>query len=356
MRYPTCRPSSRTRRPSLVLAGVLALALPSLRAADPQWTLEAGPAWWFNAKVSFGARAAADPAATAGTDRTYDDGYNRRDATGNLGDGAGGPLASRTGYFGYSAASQVNLTAGTLTMHQLQADGAYLPGRRLGAGVGPHVALRFHPGSEGSGSMDLAWELSFDAVSLDQHDSGALPASLRLLSDAYPLGGVVPQAAPYSGRFTPSPGDQRIGDTPVRSISQVSGTADGSRALDLDLQLLRFGPVVRFAGGPEQGWSASVQAGLAYLHAKAALTVDETLRASSLPGAPRTLARASDTWGRLGWFAGLRVRRPLNAAWAVGLRADWVAVGEHTLADATRSAKIDTSSPLVGALTLDYRW
>ena len=73
--------------------GILGSAV--LTAADSstfRWRVDAGPSLWLNNRVTFGAYAGAEPSLAARTDRFYDDGYNRVDASNNLGDGAGGLL------------------------------------------------------------------------------------------------------------------------------------------------------------------------------------------------------------------------------------------------------------------------
>lgn len=116
---------------------LVALALPGFpaaaTAADPaafRWHVEAGPSLWLNTRVTFGANAGADPAAGPKSDRFYDDGFNRVDASGNLGDGSFGPLASRTGYFGFSNDSQVDLRAGTLALRRVRLAGVTIWRRR----------------------------------------------------------------------------------------------------------------------------------------------------------------------------------------------------------------------------------
>lgn len=329
------------------------------RAAESRWSVEAGPAWWFNAKVSYHATPLADPSAAAGADRTYDDGYNRRDASGDIGDGAGGPLASRTGYFGYANSSQLDLSAGTLTMHQLQAAGDYVGGRRLGAQVAPHFAVRRSFSDAENGRVSWGLELSIDSVSLKDRASGSEAATLRLLSDAYPLGGVVPQNAPYAGRFTPSPGDQRIGDTPARTISTMAGTVTGVRAFDTRVWLYRFGPTLRLGGAhewPSQRWSLHAQAGVALADCEATLNLDETVQAPNLPAGSHAATYVKDSWTKWGGFAGLRLRYLLSKSWAVGARVDLVSVGKGTVGDATRAATLDLSASAIGAVTVEYRW
>ena len=97
---------------------VLLLAGSTLGAAEPaafRWHLDVGPTYLTRTRLTYGANASVDPSTAAKTDRTYDDGFNKVDASGNLGDGTATGLASRTGNFGFISDSQVDLKAGTLT-------------------------------------------------------------------------------------------------------------------------------------------------------------------------------------------------------------------------------------------------
>ena len=108
---------------------VLLLAGSTLGAAEPaafRWHLDVGPTYWTRTRLTYGANASVDPSTAAKTDRTYDDGFNKVDASGNLGDGTATGLASRTGNFGFISDSQVDLKAGTLALHRTSAlDGIY---------------------------------------------------------------------------------------------------------------------------------------------------------------------------------------------------------------------------------------
>ena len=103
-----------------LLSALLAASASAAESTTFRWRIEAGPSIWLKSRVAYGATTgSADPATTPRTDRFYDDGFNRVDASGNTGDGGAGPLPSRTGFFGFSNDSQVDLRAGTLSLHKV---------------------------------------------------------------------------------------------------------------------------------------------------------------------------------------------------------------------------------------------
>ena len=77
-------------------------------AADYTQTFGVGALEIFRVGISAQVAGTTDPSLAAKTDRTYLDGYNRVDSSGNLGEGAPG-LPSRTSNFGFTSDQQVNL-------------------------------------------------------------------------------------------------------------------------------------------------------------------------------------------------------------------------------------------------------
>lgn len=344
------------------LLPLVALALPgfpaALTAAEPagfRWHLEAGPSLWLNTRVTFGAHAGADPAAGPKSDRFYDDGFNRVDASGNLGDGSFGPLASRTGYFGFSNDSQVDLRAGTLALRRVRlAGGDYLSATPETEQPAWHAALRVSLRRGAPVGRDWGVELGFDTVKLHAASADGLPAALRVLTDTYALGGVVPQRAPYSGRFTSIPGDQRIGDTPARSVSTVAGTLAGSRDFAARSMALQLGPWLEFgqartqpAATERERWFLRLRGGVARLATRASFRTAEQVQAPGLTGAAPVTASAERRRSDWGAFAGLTLRRSFNPRVAAfgGVEALWGS--RMTIAQADRYARLDLSKTML---------
>jgi hypothetical protein len=326
-----------------------------------RWQLQASANWWLGAKVQYGAAAALDPSAAAKTDRFYDDGFNRVDASGNLGDGSATGLPSRTGYFGFSSDSQVDLRAGTLALHQLRvAPGDYGAARNSRRPPGIDLAVRLSLAREDA-KRDWGLELGVDWQKLRQTSGAPASANLRLLTDTYQLGGVVPQRAPYAGRFAPLPGDQRIGDVPARTITTVGGTLDGQRSFTSRITMVHLGPWIQLLGQNRepwhrdaQRWSVDARAALALLSQKGEIKLSEQLRTSSLTPAAAVTASGSRSRDDLALLLGLRARRLLNERWSLGATIDYLGGSKFTVPGGARFARIDTTSILRVCAQITY--
>ncbi len=322
-----------------------------------RWHVEVGPSQWLNTRVAYGASRAEDPAATPRVDRFYDDGFNRVDASGNLGDGPAGPLPSRTGYFGFQRDDQVNLRAGTLTLTRTQlAEGPYveneLKAQRPAWQASIRVSLRRTPRPD----RDWGAEAGINLAALRQDASGAIPAALRVLSDTYALGGVVPQRAPYAGRFSPLPGDQRIGDVPTRTFASAVAPLQSRRSLTVRTTMLHLGPWFEFGQARgERGvaererWAVRVRAGLALLATRASFATVDQLSVAAPVAAAGTRSRTD-----LGAFAGLAVRRSFTPRWALVGGVDVLWGSTLTISQGNRYARIDLSQPLLVRVAAEY--
>lgn len=329
-----------------------------------RWRLEAGPSIWLKTKVAYGATSSSDPAVTAKTDRIYDDGFNRVDSSGNLGDGAVGPLASRTGYFGFTSDSQVDLRAGTLALHRTTTgEGLYRDVGDTANRPAWHAALRLSLAKMKPDRRDWGLEGAVDWARFRDCASGPVSANVRVLTDTYALGGVVPQRAPYTGRFSPLPGDQRIGDTPSRSISSVAGTVNGTRTFDGRAVVLRGGfwweliPSKTIEPQREgDRWSVFLRGGLAIIQAKASFSVDEQAQAPGLPAGARVTAAGSRSRSDLGYFLGARARRSFSPQWAFLAGADFLSGYKLKAAQGDRYALLDLSRVWMLSIGLEYAW
>lgn len=335
-------------------AWALVFAATAGNAAESQsfrWHFEAGPSIWLNSRVTYGASGATDPSAAPKADRFYDDGFNRADASGNLGDGAAGPLASRTGYIGYTSDSQVDLKAGTLALHKTQvADGPYFSDDAKTKQPAWHATVRVSLRREPKGDRDWGLEAGVDLASLKQNSAGPISANLRVLTDTYLLGGVVPQRAPYAGRFSPLPGDQRIGDIPSRSIATTAGTLTGQRSLSVRTTALHLGPWYEFGearaakDAPErERWALRVRGGVALLASRVTFTSSDQVTGSTTP--INAFGERSRT--DLGAFAGLTVRRAFTPRVALLAGADALWGSRMTVTQGNRYARLDLTRPLI---------
>lgn len=326
-----------------------------------RWHVEAGPSWWQGSSLSQGALESGVPSTAAKTDRFYEDGYNRVDASGNVGDGSAGPLASRTGYFGYLTAGQVNLAAGTLSLHQVRAQaGAYSTSGSLSRDPGFDVAIRRSLASE-QATYDWGIEIGADFTSATQKSSGAISVNMRVLTDTYALGGVVPQPAPYSGRFSPLPGDQRIGDTPTRAITSATGTVTGTRSFEERTTLFRLGAWTELLAATRQPpqsesdhWSVLVRGGPAFISTRASFALNEQVQLAGFSAPSPNSASDAKEKNDLSWFLGARVRRTFNENWALVGWGDFVHGSLLSLSNADRYYNFDATRSVLLGIALEY--
>ncbi len=350
------------------LAVLLALAsgvtVVAAESTTFRWRLEAGPSIWLKSKVAYGATSSSDPAVTAKTDRIYDDGFNRVDSSGNLGDGAAGPLASRTGYFGFTSDSQVDLRAGTLALRRTSVgEGLYRDAGDVARRPAWHAAVRLSLADVKPDRRDWGLEAGVDWARFRDSVAGPVSANVRVLTDTYALGGVVPQRAPYTGRFSPLPGDQRIGDVPTRSVTSVAGTVNGTREFNGRARVLRAGLwwelIPSTVNKPEREgdrWSVFLRGGPALIRAKGSFSVDEQAQAPGLQPGARVTAAGARSRSELGYFLGARARRSFSPQWAFLAGADFLSGYQLKAAQAERYAVLDLSRVWSLSIGLEYGW
>ena len=354
----------KTRSLTWFLLAVLPGAAMAAESTTFRWRIETGPSIWLRTRVSYGAMPSGDPSITPRTDRLYDDGFNRVDASGNLGDGSFGPLASRTGFFGFTSDSQVDLRAGTLALHKLgAAEGIYRSAGDVGKRPSWNVSLRLSLSDVKLDRRDWGLEGTVDWARFRDSSSGQVAANIRVLTDTYPLGGVVPQRAPYSGRFSPLPGDQRIGDTPTRSITTAAGTVNGTRGFSAKVEVYRAGlwwELLRSTPTLPQReadrWSLFLRGGVALIHAKASFSVDEQAQVPGLVAGERIGAYGSRSRRDFGYFLGARLRRSFSPQWALTAGADFLSGYKLKAAGGNRYALLDLSRVWFVSIGLEYAW
>lgn len=314
----------------------------SATAADgTRHRLSVGPSLLLNARVSLqlSPGGPADPSAAALQNREYDDGYNRVDDSDNF-DG-------RTSYYGYRNASQVDLTGDTLSLHNAGLATPFKTGRE--SSPMPGIEARY--GYQFGGGDKWQWGLEAGAgwFAFDETVRGSGPASIRLLTDEYDLGGVVPPPAPYEGTFETGPGLTRIDDTPNRTVTTEAGTASARGEVEGNLWLLRLGPWAE--------WRASERFSFALHGGFALVGADFSVRATSTIDVPGVVsldrsARASEFEWLPGGYVGVDARYDLGRDWSVAIGGDWLCAGSTTFAGAGTRTKLDLSNAIVikGAL------
>lgn len=239
-----------------------------------------------NYKATFGLDAgiyaATDPGSETGIqDRTYDDGYNRVDVTGNFDRGTGTP---KTYYWGYQDVSQYDSATDTITMNSERLN--------LTQGGKNHIdENRGQPGLEfwwqetiWSGIRnepyqphnrrerrwlwyaDIRAALRWQHIELNQ--TGEVAGGLETVSDVYSTGGAIPPTAPFDGTFA---GPNMVIDAvPVsRTItSSGSGSATVLYDLETDLIALDVGPAMLFDLDYGARFSVSAGGSLAWAYSE----------------------------------------------------------------------------------------
>lgn len=339
------------------LLGILPIQLYALvEQKNSRWYIDAGPSIWLNSKISFGANNKADPSSGPKSDRLYDDGYNRVDASGNLGDGIGGTLSSRTGYFGFTNNNQVDLKAGVLSMHRSQpAEGSYQNCTNIAKQPSWQGTLRLVLGGGANGLRAWGIEGGVDFATYNFLSRDTKPITVRVLTDQYQLGGVVPQPAIYQGSFSPSPGSQRIGDIPTRSISFRDGAIVGTRSISGNTQVLRLGgwcdiiPQTQNTTDSKQSrWSLQVRGGPALVLTKFNVQTQDHVSTPELAPSDRYSASASKSNVNLGFYAGTSLHYVLSSRWSLIARADYLKGPKSTVAvGELRSLKLNQSEIII---------
>ena len=234
--------------------------------------------------------ALSDPGPDTGSaeDRTYDNGYNLVDSTGN---NHGGTIG--TWYWGFSDMSQVssdNLvlqsTSSTASGRTTETDEPYLGfemtyNRELG------VKGRVHYGVEGAFGFFNVWIRDTDPV----------PGETTVVTDTFSLNGYVP-TAPVQNPDTFGPIIQSsVSLSDNRQVSTTAGTGiAGSRTVDANVYGFRLGPYMDIDLGKD--WYLTFSGGLAF----AAIDSDFSLSESvSLPSGDAL--RAGDD-GSTDWVVG----------------------------------------------------
>ena len=197
-----------------------------------------------NFKTGFGS-SNPGPATGGGQDRTYDDGYNKVDSSGNA--------FGYTRYWGYDHdgnqpgfASQYDPNNGTITMNS--ASGSVSSTGRDGD---PQPGFELTYNRELGRNKNCRWgfEAAFNYMNVGIHDAQSLTANGTLISDTFQLppleggGFVAPPPAPYSHGPDLSPsGNPVLGDLPSRNTSALAASITGFRDFDANVFAWRLGP------------------------------------------------------------------------------------------------------------------
>lgn len=163
----------------------------------------------------------------------YDDGYVRRDDTGDA--------LGLTGYWGYQNSSQ--LSGNTLTMHSTTSFSAAGSADKNG-GASPGFDLAYGDSYWYWGGAKVGWEFGFGLVPIGISDHQSLNnVTVTRAVYTFDTGGITVPEAPYNGGPS-GVGEPLIYDTPTRGADDTSSgnTLAGTHSLDVMLYTVRLGP------------------------------------------------------------------------------------------------------------------
>ncbi len=206
----------------------------------------------------------------------YDDGYVRKDNTGNAG--------GQTSYWGYDTQSQYNQGNQTLTMHDTTSF-ATSGGSESSGSAFAGFDMAYGGNLWDWGRARIGWDLGFGLLPINISDSRPMSiTSIKqstLIFDASNPYGTIP-SAPYQGGPNGGPDQTTIGAKPTSTSSTTlapgSGetwTLTGSRTLDVMLYTVRLGPSVYW--DLNEDWGLSAGAGPAVGIVSGNLKYNETI-------------------------------------------------------------------------------
>lgn len=284
----------------------------------------------FNTEVNFRNHAASLPPiqranALGGTDREYNDGFVRQDAS--------GPGSPTTWNWGYETAAQA--IPGAFTMNALQGN----PGADInGVSDDPQWGAEFTYGRILTIWADagIGFELGLSWVDFNVEDSGTVATSLQRVSDTFGLGGAVAPSAPYAGSFE-GPGPL-LDRAPLGSVTATGGTLAGSRRVEANWWGARIGPLLDIPMGDIV--SLQLSGGLALAWFDAEFSYSETATA---PGGGTTSDSASSSKDSLLWggYGRAQLTAQLNRSLGFYAGVQYLLMEDFDISAGSRTAEVE---------------
>jgi hypothetical protein len=296
-----------------------------------------GARFGMNFKASFkntpsgGGLAVSPGPATGGADHTYDDGYVRVDSSGDLG--------GVTWNWGYQANSQV--VGDTLQFHAVQpAPGS--GGSQREVTDDPQLGVEFiYQRVIGSFSSAGNWglEAGFGYTDLDIRSSASAGS---VTMDAFPLNGVLPAGAGYSGTFA-GPGAV-IGDTPTRTISALTSR----QKLSGQIFSIRLGPFAEWNLTPKLSLGAS--AGLTIAPASVDYDFSDSTGGTTVKG------HSSKSDVLYGPYVSGMLRYDFTQRWGAYVGAQFQSLSDLDQSIGGRTARLDQGATIYGTVGITFRF
>lgn len=310
---------------------------------EPAWNHFHFDSWLgFNIKAKFadsGSGAAAPPSASAGSavNRTYVDGYVHVDSSHNAG--------GETWNWGYQNASQIS--DGSVLMHATVQSPAITQ-----SDSGPIPGFKFSYIRDVSHDEQQRWGLKFGFgyMNINLSSSSTVSANEQLITDAYPLNGVTPPLAPYSGSYN-GPGPV-LGSTPTRTTSISVTTISGTRTLNADLYEFQFGPTFDADFTPR--FSVGFGFGFAFGLVDGTFSYDENVTDSV--GTTHVIGRNSNTELQTGGYVegGMAYKLCKAASIFVGAQFQDLGVARQNFSGHSASLDLSQSVFLITGLEVEF--
>jgi hypothetical protein len=290
-----------------------------------------------NFKANFTTSGRIPGAVSPGVDHTYDDGYVRIDSSSNAG--------GLTWNWGYENSGQA--VGDTIEFHSIQSaekessdEAQYgleftyqrLLGRFFSRGV-------------------WGFEGAFSYTDLDLQSDRSPAAGTSLITDSFPLNGVLPPNAPYHGTLN-GPGPL-LGDTPARTVGTDTQTFASEHQLSGHFFGFRFGPVVEW--NFSRAFSVALSGGIAL--APAIINYDFK-EAIALQGGQSfsTRGHSSKTDLLYGHYVTALLRYSFNDHWSVYGGGQFQTLNDLEQTTGSRTARLDAGSTLHGVLGVSWRF
>ena len=334
---------------TLTLAAASSLSVRGADSLDNPNRLSLGPRFGFNFKADFRntpapfpRNAAVNPGtATGGVDHTYDDGYVRLDSSGNA--------SGLTWNWGYQNASQV--VGDTMQFHARQPQTGFGPSSQR-AGDDPQYGLELtYQRVIGTIFSSAHWGLegAFGYTDLNLRAQRSGVGSSALITDSFPLNGVLPPGAGYNGTFA-GPG-ALLGDIPTRSIAR--GTLSSREKLSGQIYGFRFGPFAEWNLTPHVSLAASV--GLTIAPTSVDYEFSETTRIAG-GGTSLAVGHSSKSDVLYGPYVGAMLRYDFTERCGIYVGAQFQNLSALQLSSGTRTARLDQSATIYASVGATWKF
>lgn len=320
----------------LFTMSALAIAAPVAHSAEPMDDpnrFYLGARFGFNLSADFrnngvGLSGSNPGLPVGGANHTYDDGYVRLDSSADAG--------GLTWNWGYRNGSQV--VGDNLEFHAAQFNGGTSQKNKTDdPQYGAEVIYRRLIGPFLGGHWGMEAAFSFTDVNLNNRSGGAGV----FITDSFPLNGVLPPRAGYSGAFA-GPGPL-LGDTPVRTLQNASITS--RERLNVQMFGIRFGPFAEWSLFEQCYFSFS--GGLAVVPFTAEYRVSQTtVLAGGAAGGARDRSSKSDLL--YGPYAAAMLRYDIGERMAIYIGAQFQNLNDLKQSVAGYSVKLDQSATVFG--------